>query len=494
MKYEIIPRTLLAVTMLLALASSAGASNRWYVDGIKGSDSSSCASRKYACRTIGHAISLASAGDSVLVAAAMYPENLTIDVSLRITGAGASTTIIDGGGLNTVVTIPNANTQVTISKLTIQNGFAPSGVDGGGISNHGGWLTISNSVISRNNSLWGNRGGGGVYSSGGTLLITRSTITANVATPYGGGICINGSKTAIRGSTVSGNNVMPGEFGGGIANFGTLTIRDSFIHNNIGNAAGGGIYNGGKLTVRNTVFSGNYPYQEIGGEGGGIANGGTLVVTTSTFTGNYADWGGGVANSGGALSITRSNFSGNTALHGGGGIWNEAGSVTVSNSTLTGNAQLMGPSGGGAFNGWGGFHNVTISANSAFGEGDRGGGITGGGTIRNSIVANNSPYNCGGSPPASDGYNLASDSSCNFASAGDLNNTDPQLGPLQNNGGPTQTMALPPGSPAVDAGNPNGCTDGHGHLLKTDQRGEPRPDPGDIGVGCDVGAYELHDN
>jgi hypothetical protein len=63
------------------------------------------------------------------------------------------------------------------------------------------------------------------------------------------------------------------------------------------------------------------------------------------------------------------------------------------------------------------------------------------------------------------------------------------LGPLQNNGGPTQTMALPSGSPAIDAGNPNGCTDNKGHLLKTDQRGMPRPDKEDSG-GCDMGAYE----
>ena len=63
------------------------------------------------------------------------------------------------------------------------------------------------------------------------------------------------------------------------------------------------------------------------------------------------------------------------------------------------------------------------------------------------------------------------------------------LGPLQNNGGPTATMALLPGSPAIDAGNPSGCTGGLGHLLKTDQRGSRRPDKEDTG-GCDMGAYE----
>jgi len=89
----------------------------------------------------------------------------------------------------------------------------------------------------------------------------------------------------------------------------------------------------------------------------------------------------------------------------------------------------------------------------------------------------------------SNGYNLSSDGTCNFYGPGDMNNTNPLLGPLQNNGGPTQTIALPSGSPAIDAGNPAGCTDGSGHLLATDQRGQPRPDKEDTG-GCDIGAYE----
>jgi len=89
----------------------------------------------------------------------------------------------------------------------------------------------------------------------------------------------------------------------------------------------------------------------------------------------------------------------------------------------------------------------------------------------------------------SNGYNLSSDNTCIFNGPGDLNNTDPRLGPLQNNGGPTQTQALLSGSPAIDAGNPNGCTGGNGHLLNTDQRGAPRHDKEDTG-GCDMGAFE----
>jgi hypothetical protein len=93
----------------------------------------------------------------------------------------------------------------------------------------------------------------------------------------------------------------------------------------------------------------------------------------------------------------------------------------------------------------------------------------------------------------SNGYNLSSDGTCNFNSTGDLNNTDPNLGPLRSNGGSTQTMALLAGSPAIDSGNPGGCTDGDGHLLRTDQRGQPRPDKEDSG-GCDRGAYESQND
>jgi hypothetical protein len=108
--------------------------------------------------------------------------------------------------------------------------------------------------------------------------------------------------------------------------------------------------------------------------------------------------------------------------------------------------------------------------------------------LQNSIVGNNAGGNCSGGV-TSHGYNLSSDGTCDFDLAGDLNDTDPRLGGLRNNGGPTKTLALLPGSPAIDSGNPSGCTDGRGHLLRTDQRGQPRHDKEDAG-GCDRGAYE----
>jgi hypothetical protein len=141
----------------------------------------------------------------------------------------------------------------------------------------------------------------------------------------------------------------------------------------------------------------------------------------------------------------------------------------ISNSTFSGNAAGDGY-GGGIFNEEKGTRIV----------------------LQNTIVADNTGGSCHGTL-TSRGYNLSSDATCDFDRTGDLNNTEANLGPLQSNGGPTQTMALFQGSPAIDSGNPNGCTDGHGHLLKTDQRGMPRPDKEDSG-GCDRGAYERQED
>jgi hypothetical protein len=373
---------LVLIASFLAIASTALASTSWYVNGISGSDSNNCTSAQTACKTIGHAISLASSGDSIKVAAATYNENLTIGASLNILGSNTNTTIIDGGGVNTVVTVSNANAHVTLSNVTVRDGYA--------------------------------RQGGGVYNNG-MLTITRSIITGSSA-------------------------VGPVGSGGGIFNAGTLTINNSTLSNNSG---------------RGTAS---------GGLGGGIGNAGTVTVNNSTFTGNSvsgvfgAGFGGGIGNSGTA-TVNNSTLSGNSATAWGGGIGNE-GNLTMNNSTISANKESY----GGVAN----YSGVAI--------------------LQNSIVANNSGGNCYASV-TSNGYNLSSDGTCDFNNTGDRNNTDPKLGPLQNNGGPTQTMALPSGSPAIDAGNPSGCTEGQGHLLKTDQRGKPRPDPEDTG-GCDIGAYE----
>jgi hypothetical protein len=97
----------------------------------------------------------------------------------------------------------------------------------------------------------------------------------------------------------------------------------------------------------------------------------------------------------------------------------------------------------------------------------------------NTILAGNSPGNCSGTITDA-GHNLSSDSTCAFTSVGSLNNTDPKLGPLADNGGPTLTMALLPGSPAINAGDTAAAP-------LTDQRGFPRPS----GLAADIGAYEY---
>src|SRR5262249_31184738 len=109
------------------------------------------------------------------------------------------------------------------------------------------------------------------------------------------------------------------------------------------------------------------------------------------------------------------------------------------------------------------------------------GGIKGGGTLKNTIVANNFPGGNCAVVGVSAGHNLSSDGSCGFTAPGDLNNTDPMLGPLTNNGGPTETHALLAGSPAIDAGS------GDCPPAGADQRGIVRAQ----GAACDIGAYEA---
>jgi len=394
MKHRLVFHSLMLLAVFLALTSTVLASSTWYVDGVNGSDSNNCKSPETACKTIGHAISLASSCDSIMVAAATYTENLTIGISLRVIGAGATTTIIDGGGVNTVVTI--SSDAVALSGLTIQHGDAALG--------------------------------GGIHNSG-TLTITKSTITGN----QGRGYFFQGG-------------------GGGIYNSGMLTINNSTVSGNGTLFSGGGIYNSGMLTISKSAISGNGAVTAYnGGEivrGGGIYNAGTLTLNNSTLSGNRATASG--------------DFHCGQAY--GGGIYSRSQTLTINNSTLSGN-----------------YARACVFFS--------GGGIDGNVTLQNSIVANSSSGgNCSGTM-TSKGYNLSGDGTCNFNGTGDLNNTDPKLGTLGNYGGPTQTIPLLSGSPAIDAGNPSGCTDGNGHLLKTDQRGKPRPDKEDSG-GCDMGAYE----
>ena len=201
------------------------------------------------------------------------------------------------------------------------------------------------------------------------------------------------------------------------------------------------------------------------------------------------------------MTISNSTLSSNSASISGGGIYN-SGTAIINNSTVT-DTPPVGAGGGGIENlGSLTINNGTITGNGASGcasgvtglnplKGCSGGGnIDGTATLQNTIVANaTSGGNCNGTM-TSNGYNLSSDGTCNFNGPGDLNNTEPNLDALGNYGGPTQTIKELEGSPTVDAGNPNGCTDSQGNLLTTDQRGYPRPGKDKHDKRCDMGAYE----
>jgi hypothetical protein len=106
-------------------------------------------------------------------------------------------------------------------------------------------------------------------------------------------------------------------------------------------------------------------------------------------------------------------------------------------------------------------------------------------TLKNSIVAGNAGRDCTGAV-LSAGHNLDGDSTCNLTATGDVPAVDPLLGPLGDYGGPTETHALLPDSPAIDAIPVADCTDLEGHPVEHDQRGVRRP----RGAGCDIGAFE----
>lgn len=333
---------------------------------------------------------------------------------------------------------------------------------------------------------------------------------------------------------ISGVEIIQGnaDLGGGILNYGTLTLTDTAFSENNATNGGGGLYNASAATISNSTFNDN-----SADLGGGLYNtgGATMTITNSTITGNaVTDDGGGIVNEH-TLTLTDSTVSDNTAGFMGGGIYNtsfvSSSTLTVTNSTISGNNTEG--DGGGIYNsetaifinstisgnsakGNGGgisntstvkLHNVTIANNTADSDADAlgdGGGVyvSPAGTLNlgNSIIAGNFDnstiirnHDCSGNL-TSLGYNLIQKfNGCTLAGTkGNLLRVAPLLGPLQDNGGPTWTHALLAGSPAIDAGNPAGCKDGSNTVLTTDQRGNARPmdGNGDSIAVCDMGAFE----
>ncbi|HYP50943.1 MAG TPA: choice-of-anchor Q domain-containing protein, partial [Pyrinomonadaceae bacterium] len=279
----------------------------------------------------------------------------------------------------------------------------------------------------------------------------------------------------VTGGNGSGSSVWSGT-GGGIHNEGgNLTLTGLVITgNDAGNGGGLGNSSNGTLTLRETTVSDNTAV----GNGAGMINisGSTVNIINSTFSRNIAGShgrnGGGGLRTDGAANIANSTFSGNIAQSGrGGAIFYDGTSLTLNNVTIVGN--IAGLAGGGIYN-----RTVMNSFD-----------------LRNSIIANNTGGDVVGTVTTF-GNNLigAASIGSGFIDS-DLLNQNPLLAPLANNGGQTQTHALLPNSPAVNAGNNcvvNGsCVGGSPFQpLTTDQRGSGFPRQ--FGANVDIGAFEVN--
>ncbi|NET44247.1 choice-of-anchor Q domain-containing protein [Okeania sp. SIO2B3] len=423
---------------------------------------------------------------------------LSITNSLTINGLGANLLTVDAqqNGFR-VFNIDNDSDDlinVFIDGLTITGGNPIGG--GGGISTSEN-LTVQDSIISGNTSI-GIEGqydrftadGGGIDSHDSNLTIINTDIINN----------------EVKGQLADGNPKFQENFGddpdgGGVSiRYGQLNVVDSNISGNKvtgGLSDGGGIYSWhSDITVTNSTISGNTLEGTAFGSGGGIYNRhGNTTIANSTIADNStfmtsdlgsAD-GGGIFSRNGDLEITDSTVSGNSAVGldktDGGGVYSKNGNLTVVNSTISYNSTAGNSAdGGGIFSGSGiaTITNSTIYGNSADG---RGGGLFSEGrtNLTNTIIANSTGRDAVLKTNKIDTNlnNLIEDGHYNPFLSG-----DPGLGPLQNNGGSTETHALLPDSIAIDAGDNGGATG-----LASDQRGQGFDRI--INGTVDIGAYEV---
>lgn len=404
------------------------------------------------------AIAAASDGDTIQFDAALNGQSITLTSGTLVIDKDIT---IDGPGANQLaVTKSSGSPDFDIFLVLLGHIFTIEGltIDGNGTFGAGVWIDRSQVALD-GCVVQGCFGYGGVrcYASSlkdSYLTVINSTIRNNQADAAGGGIYIHASVSTlahvlvnITNSVVSNNTV--GSFGnasgGGIwSQDGEVEITNSIVSNNVsgGNGpkfpfgSGGGIYNDGFMHLTSSTVSGN----STGIHGGGVHNVGFLTLTSCTVSGNTAmgindleGWGEGAGlNNGGSMTITNSTLSNNNSTRSGGAVSNR-GSLTIRHSTLSGNNAFKG---GTIAN----YNGATVHI---------------GHTVFKVSGIGPSISNISGTV-TSDGYNLSSDNGGGFLTApGDQINTEPILGPLQNNGGPTFTHDLLTGSPAIDTGNPS---------------------------------------
>jgi CSLREA domain-containing protein len=417
---------------------------------------------------------------------------------------------LGGGGLY----IEGAG-QVHLSDVIVDSN---TGINGGGIyanfSSMGGSIEMDHVIVRANRAIAGGVGeGAGVFavlSSGLSQVIIRdSQVYSNTADGTGGGLFVEGNTTAhwsILRSEIYSNTAASG---GGIGNFVPLVLSDSRLHDNHATFDGGAIEAYAPFAISRTTLNANSA-NRFGGAIFGLQVGPYpsytyfASIAESTLSGNFAQYGGGIYHDGfitpnSLLTLVNSTVNGNSVALGsatpapspspsaaGGGIYIYGGQTQLFNTTVASNrVQLRFPS---TYSGIGG--GLYITAGATF-------------TAQNSMIANNTRGNGITLEVPDDGftdgtvtgmlaYNLITNTQNFFITGpqgGNIVGQDPLLGPLQDNGGPTQTRALLPGSPAVDAAAPAGCTDDLGSPLRIDQRGFPRPYP--AGGPCDMGAFEF---
>jgi predicted outer membrane repeat protein len=386
--------------------------------------------------------------------------------SIRSSSFTENSALSGGGFANEGSGLVSVESSTFTENAAVITLVADSGDGGGMHSNSGGQVLIAGVTFTENRA----RGGGGFSNEGGGRVeITGARFSENTAEERGGGILVQGGDVRMFDIDVVGNISKSKEEGGGGVSYAgdksvavgeSAAIENSRIAGNRSDGQGGGIDSrgDGPLTISTTAITGN-----TAAVGGGIHHVGDapVQVSRSTVSGNVAEGGGGVfADSDGEATVENTTISGNRASQFGGGLLVSS-RLTIRNSTVADNNA---PSGGGINNG--------------------GGDLVGDGTafVLNTIVANNpTGGNCAGTI-TSLGGNVEDADSCQLREPTDLPGTDPLLGSLADNGGPTQTHALLVGSPAQERAV---CSEVD-PCPAVDQRGVGRP----RFAGVDVGAYE----
>ncbi len=375
----------------------------------------------------------------LVLASAASAATITVS-STKDSGAGSLRAAIEAASPGETIVLPASKTPYEVTSDALFIIAKNLTIDGAGAGN-----TVINAMGSEN-----------IIFEVRSAIVTMSdlTITGTKETGIQLGDGTNSASLTLSGVALSGNG-KAGIDGAGIETYShsTLTVNASTIENNEG-YNGAALYLGGQGTITNSTIANNRSL--AGGDGGGLQSNELLTMTGDTVAHNTSLNSGGGLFLGGHTTIANSTIAENNAFDGGG--LENRNSLTLLNDTIAGNESMSGHGSGG--------------------------GIDGGAKATNTIIADNTDNeghidNCSETLTAG-GPNLENGKECAFAAHGGISEANPLLGPLAQNGGPTETERLLAGSPAIEGATNTGCP-------STDQRGVMRP----VGPRCDIGAVEY---